>query len=96
MRTDNVIPIMSNDFDDLPIRARLHAQGLLLAEVMADRLAAQADPARFAAEHLRALLEATEQEGALPCLCDNELARLREHVKFALFELFSAAVNRLG
>jgi hypothetical protein len=92
---DTTMPTFMSDFDDIPIRARLHAQGLLLAEVMADRLATELDPVRCAAELLRVLLETAEQE-PLPCLHDGEQARLQDHVKFALFELCNAAVNRLG
>jgi hypothetical protein len=89
------MPTDVSGFDDIPIRAQLRAQGLLLAQMMADRLAAEADPVRCAAEFLRVLLETAEQE-PLSCMHEGEHARLRDHVKLALFELCNAAVNRLG
>jgi hypothetical protein len=94
MPNDDDAPAVSSGFDDIPIRARLHAQGLLLAEMMADRLAAQIDPVRCATELLRVLLETAAHE-SFPDARDGEQARLQDHVKLALFELCSAAVNRL-
>jgi hypothetical protein len=88
-------PTVSSDQDDLPIRGRLCALELLLVQIIADRLAAaRGDPSRSAAELFESLATAAERMTAPGEHC-AEQQRLRDHIKFGLFEVLNAASKRL-
>ena len=81
-----------NDIADALTRARLHAIELLLAQIIAERWTGHADPATSAARVLVKLIAAADH---MP-LSDThaaEEARIRNEIKYAVFEVLNTAVN---
>ena len=80
------------DSDDALTRAHLHAIELLLAEIIAERLSRQADPAASATSILAKLMT-TAEHMPLSNTPAGEAARIRDNIKFTVFDVLNAALN---
>jgi hypothetical protein len=87
--------VVLNDNANALTRARLHAIELLLAQIIAERLSGQADAAASAASILVKLM-ATADRMPLSDTHAAEDARVRDDIKYTVFEVLNTAVNHVA